>query len=368
MGNLISAKKLVLLFSLSTLTLTSCKKDEEIIKKNPDPLINYDIPSNYSFSNVNYSGQTLRMIMLDSISNYLKLGNSGQVLNATLLKNMYANIGNAFNNAALDTCGKQLKNKTYTLDQSYFESLFDSVAKVSLAGQQEGNNGQAGIVKSSDGTKQYLMDANGFEYSQIIIKQLMGAVFYYQAVENYLGKLPLQDNSNVVAGEGTAMEHYCDEVFGYFGVPTDYPSNKTNLKYWGDYAEELDSKINCSASIMQSYIKLRAAISNKDYTQRDAMIIAIREQFEKIVAASAILELYEAKEAIADDALRNHYLSEALGFIKSMQYNSQKKISNNQINACVSHLGNNFYNITQANIEAAINSINEAYAFDLSKF
>ena len=357
--------KSLFLSLLAVLTLSfSCEKDDKLDHDHHGD----DIPTSYNFSNVNYSGQALRLLMLDSISGYLKTANEGAQLDAALIKSMYSNTNSPFKNALLDGSGKQLKNKTYLLDQNYFEGLFDSLALVSLSGNNIGSNGKAGIVSSLNGTKKYLFNENGLEHTQLILKQLMGAVLYYQATETYLSNFSADDNTTVVAGEGTAMEHHCDEAFGYLGIPTDFPTNTTGLKYWGEYAQEVNSKISCNAPLMNAFIKLRYSISNKDYTTRDAQVIIIKEQFERIVAASAILELTEAKENFADDALRNHVLSEALGFINSLKYNSRKKISQAQIDAAKSSLGTNFYDITKVNIDAAINTINSVYDFDLTKF
>jgi hypothetical protein len=281
---------------------------------------------------------------------------------------MYSNSGNPFNNSEIDASGKKLRDKTYSEDQTYFESLFDSIAILSNYAGNVGSNGIPGIVTSSSGAKKYLQNANGMEYQQLIVKQLMGALLYYQGVEVYLTKLKTADNVTVVAGEGTLMEHYCDESFGYFGVPVDFPSNVSNLKYWGNYSDELNGAIGSNASIMNAFLKLRAAISNKDTRTRNSQILIVGQEWEKLVAASAIIELKDAKSNISDDALRNHYLSEAVGFIKSLKYNSAKKITQSQIDSAVAALGSNFYTISITNIDNAINAINAIYGFDLSKF
>lgn len=64
----------------------------------------------------------------------------------------------------------------------------------------------------------------GYDYTQLISKFTMGAVFYNQAVDNYLDeKLAADVNSNGKAyKEGkpyTGKEHVWDEAFGYFGAP-----------------------------------------------------------------------------------------------------------------------------------------------------
>ncbi len=361
-----SAQKIIL-FSLLLGTAVSCKKEKD---EEPTPVpTGYSVPTTYSFTNVSYSCQSGRIIMLDSISNYMKRGNSGAVLDATVMKNMYANTGNPFGNAALDASGKQLKDKTYIPDQAYFDNLFDSLAALSLSGTNTGSNGVAGIVTSSaDPSKKYLLNRNGLAYDQLIKKHLMGAVFYYQAVEIYLANLATNDNNTVIAGEGSVMEHSADEAFGYLGVPIDFPATTTSVKYWGSYIEEVNAAVNSSAPLMSAFLKLKAAISNKDYTTRDAQIIVVREQWERVVAASAVLELTDARDNFANDAVRNVKLSEAIGFISSLKYNSNKKITQTQIDAALNALGSNLYTISVANIDSAISTINSVYSFNLGLF
>ncbi len=65
----------------------------------------------------------------------------------------------------------------------------------------------------------------GYDYTQLISKFLMGAVFYNQAVDGYLDeKLAAEVYPNHKPyKDGTAYtgkEHVWDEAFGYFGAPT----------------------------------------------------------------------------------------------------------------------------------------------------
>ena len=346
--------------TLLSVTLLSCKKSTT-----QNQSTTYVVPSSYTFENVNYEGQKIRLTMLDSISSYMGLGNSGQELSADILKNRYANINNAFGNSLLDESGKQLKNKTFSEDQAYFDQLFDSLAVLSKQGKEIASNGKAGV----EGGR--LFNSKGVELAQVIKKQLMGAVFYYKAMESYLGKLSSDDNATVVQGEGTAMQHHVDEAFGYFGAPSDYltSSNEESFKYWSGYANEVDKAISCKSKLMQAFIKLRAAVNNKDYSTRDEQVVIIREQWERVVAASAILELTEAKNAFGKDAVEmRHVLSEAIGFIKSLKYNSTKKITNQQIENVLATLGSNFYEISILDINNTIKAINDIYSFDLTAF
>ncbi|MDE0713995.1 MAG: DUF4856 domain-containing protein [Gammaproteobacteria bacterium] len=64
----------------------------------------------------------------------------------------------------------------------------------------------------------------GYDYPQLISKFAMGAVFYNQAVDNYLDEKLSADNkpNSEPYSEGkhyTGKEHSWDEAFGYFGAP-----------------------------------------------------------------------------------------------------------------------------------------------------
>lgn len=64
----------------------------------------------------------------------------------------------------------------------------------------------------------------GYDYQQLISKFLMGAVFYNQAVDNYLDEKLAADTkpNDKPYKDGaayTGKEHVWDEAFGYFGVP-----------------------------------------------------------------------------------------------------------------------------------------------------
>jgi hypothetical protein len=306
--------------------------------------------------------------MLDEISTYMRTGNTmGTALDAQKLKNMYANTGNPFSDSTLNSSGKQLKNKTYTLDQSLFDSYFDSLATASQS-TVAGSNGVAGVVAGSgDPSKKYLFDKNGIEYNQLITKGLMGAVFYYQATSYYLENIATADNATIVSGQGTNMEHNWDEAFGYLGVPIDFPTNITGIKYWGSYSNQRNTILSCNTTLANAFLKGRAAISNKDYTTRDQARTTIRTTWEKICVASAIHYINAAKTHLTDDALRNHELSECLGFVQSLKYNLTRKISDAQIAQVLGYIGTNLYNVTPANLDSAKNLLSSIYGLDSIK-
>lgn len=345
---------------------TSCKKDEDAPPEAPE---GYSIPTTYNFTDVNYSGQTTRLQMLTQLSNYMKSANtSGVSVDATVMKNMFSNTGNPFGIPALDTSGKQLENKCFAPDVNLFRGYMDSLANASLS-TVAGSNGVAGVVVSTtDASKKYLFDENGVEYTQIIEKGLMGAVFYYQAINTYLSPAGMNvDNSVLVPGNGTAMQHHWDEAFGYVGAPIDFPSNLSGLLYWAKYSNTVNPLLSTNATLMNAFLKGRAAINNNDYTVRDEQIVIISKTWEIISAASAIHYINESLTNIGDDALRNHSLSEAVAFIKALFYNANKTISEQQILDAVNHIGANFYNVTPTGLNNAKNLISTVYDLDAVK-
>ncbi|MGI1669116.1 MAG: DUF4856 domain-containing protein [Neptuniibacter sp.] len=78
------------------------------------------------------------------------------------------------------------------------------------------------IDKASSANKGY-DPLTGYDYAQLISKFAMGAVFYNQAVDNYLDEKLEADTkpNNKAYGDGkpyTGKEHVWDEAFGYFGA------------------------------------------------------------------------------------------------------------------------------------------------------
>ena len=323
----------------------------------------YTVPTTYNFDNVSYSGQTDRLNMLEEMTTYMKTGNtSGTELNAAVLKNMFANENNPFS----FTSTKQIKSKTFELDQDQFETYMDNIAAASQS-TVVGSNGIAGVVESNDGAKNYLFDENGIEYTQLIEKGLMGACFYYQATSVYLSDDrvgPTVDNETVTPGEGTDMEHHWDEAFGYLGVPTNFPTNTEGVRFYGKYCNSRDGILGTNATLMDAFLAGRAAISNSDYDKKDEMIPVIRDTWELVSAATAIHYLNGGVADFGDDALRNHQLSEAIAFTSNLKYNPTKKITHAQIDEVLAFIGTNLYESTVADLNAAKDLISSVYGLD----
>jgi hypothetical protein len=99
------------------------------------------------------------------------------------------------------------------------------------------------------------------------------------------------------------------------------------------------------------------------FTQRDI----IRTSLEKVCAAVVIHYYNEALADFADDALRNHTLSEATAFLRSMKYSPVKIITNAEISQIEAMIGNNFYNVTIVGINNAKDALSTIYNLDSVK-
>lgn len=365
-------KKVIYTLFVAGVLITSCKKNDPTPEPLPVPTPEpkYTVPTTYTFDNVNYSGQTYRLSMTDELMEYIESANTpNTVLDAVKMKNMYANSNAPFADNTLNTSGKQLKNKVYSDAQPIIETYFDTLAHISQS-TVSGSNGTAGVVTSTDGSKKYLLTKTGFDYAERVEKSLMGALMYYQICEVYLSESQIGnsvDNTNVVAGEGTAMEHHWDEAFGYFGAATDFPANTSGLKYWAKYANARNAVLQCNKKLMDAFITGRAAITGKDMATKDAQVIIIKTELERVAVATAISYLNRAKSSFSDDAVRNHVLSEAYTLIDGLRYNSAKKITNEQIEEIKNYIGSNFYTVSTTGLDNAKNKLSTIYGMDSIK-
>lgn len=353
---------LILLMVLPLFVFTSCEDEEP--EPQPTPVV---IPTTYNFENVSYSGQTQRLDMLTEMKNYMATSRTGGQLDEATLLAMYANDPSAPWTKTYED-SKQLKSKTLSSVQADFEALLVELAAASQS-TSPGTEANAGVVESNDGAKSYLLGEDGLDHAQVFEKGLMGACFYNQAVAVYMGEEKMgQDNETVEPGKGTDMEHAWDEAFGYFGVPRDFPTVTDNVVFWGNYSVLRDPILGCNQKLMDALLKGRAAISAKDLTIRDEAITEARQQWELIAVGSALHYLNDGIANFDDIALRGHSLSEAIGFIYSLQFNPDQKINNTQVTELLSILaGDNkfakmdLYSTSVSNIEAVKTKLADYY-------
>ena len=200
----------------------------------------------------------------------------------------------------------------------------------------------------------------------------MGAVFMNQALNTYFGsgKMDVDNTTAVDAGDGkhyTEMEHHWDEAFGYFGVAADFPTNTTDVRFWGKYCNSRDAQLGSNAAMMNAFLTGRTAIINNDYPGRDAQILAARQMWEKVCAAQAVNYLTQASDNFGTDTGKFlHVMSEAYIFIKCLVYTplETRVITNAQIDNLLDNtIGDNLWNVTAIDITTAINELETIYGF-----
>ncbi len=369
--------KVLTLSLVTSLLVTSCKRDEDPILVTPVTPA-YTVPTTYNFSNVNYTTSTQRLTMLGEITTYIRTTHSNTVapiLDAQKLKDMFANVNNQFTDAALNSSGISLKEKANNtfgflaaMDANFSDIVLASTHASSNPTATTAYNGYSG--KLINGTRYILVDTAGIEYKEFAEKGIMGSVFYSQAM-TILNTINTIDNS-VVAGGTTAQERAWDEAFGYFGVPVDFPTNVTGLKNWGSYCNSVSTALGgtptVNKAIMDAWLKGRAAISNKDNTGRDAARNIVVQTWEKVAAARFITYVKGAKTNISAPATFNHNLSEAVGFIHAMKYNPAKSISDADLITLLGYFQTfnsvNLYTVTTTNLDNAINKMALVFSLD----
>lgn len=367
--------KTILSVALAASVLTSCNKNDD-----NDSL---DVPSTYEFtrdgsSTVSYSGQTERLDMMALLSTYMKSSNTvgSPALDAQKLRDMFANENSPFGG---QTYSKDLQSKCFSGDVAAFQNMLDALA-VASAATGTASNGTAGVLVdgSSDPTSGYRVDANGVELTQILEKGLMGAVFFYQAMEVYLSqdRMGSVGNSDTEEGEGyTAMEHYFDEAFGYFGVPSDFPNMATidDARFWGKYCNSRENGLypGINNELSTAFRTARAAIAAKDYEARDEAIETIMEKWAVVAAASAVDYLNKSLTSSGQpNYKRHHTLSEAIGFMMALKYHFNGGDSKFPPHYTYSHVENalalvsattNLYTLTDTDIQSAIDHLKMAF-------
>ncbi|MES2590642.1 MAG: DUF4856 domain-containing protein [Bacteroidota bacterium] len=359
-------------------TISSCKKEDE-----PEPLPtpvtpSYTVPTTYNFSSANFSTSTKRISMLGELLTYIRTTHSNTVapvLDEQKLKDMYVNLNNHFTDSTLNYSGIQLKDKTSgvfylpaEIEANFADAVIASQNASANPTATTASNGVAG--KLITGTRYILVDTAGIEYKEYVEKGLMGGIFYYQAT-TILNTISTFDNTTVTGGT-TAQERAWDEAFGYFGVPVDFPTNVTGLKNWGSYCNSVSIALagspTVNSTIMDAWLKGRAAITNKDNTGRDAAKAIVINTWEKVCAARFITYVKGAKTNISAIATFHHNLSEAIGFIRAFKYNSAKTISDADIEELLGYFKTNgsinLYSITTTNLDNAINKMATVFSLN----
>lgn len=335
----------------------------------------YVLPEEYSFtrggvSTVYYTGQTARVGMATE----LKSAMNNTAKTKDQIDTMFAS-GTGFTDPTLDASGKNVRGKTAAspvasatvkpLFDGWIDEFTNTVAPAVTAGTTAAS-GVAGSYTEADGSRTVKVTAKGFELNQVFSKGLIGALQVDQIVNNYLSFSKLdgarEDNDAGIYGYKndqaenyiTKMEHYWDEGFGYlYGLDSQFKPglgdpatgrDTANLNYYLNKVNSQSNEEGISDKIYNAFIAGRAAIVNKDYTERDKQAGIVSAEISKVVGYKAQSYLVDGAEDITNgdwaDAL--HALSEAYGFILGLQFTKDSSgnpyMTNDEVNDLLARL------------------------------
>ena len=179
-------------------------------------------------SSVSYTGQIARHVLHDSLKNLAGKGNGNA--NPELKAKMMSYYGEKTPNREIiapKTKGSFIVKQTNVDQISKKKNLSGKTYKGTISGMPNNMTGPELItfwIDKASSAKKGVDNRNGYNYPQLISKFIMGAVFYNQAVDNYLDeKLSANKKPNnkpyKKGAAYTGKEHSWDEAFGYFGMP-----------------------------------------------------------------------------------------------------------------------------------------------------
>lgn len=394
-------RKILLGIAITSVLFTSCSNDDDI---NLNPQV--EAPLTYKFmrdgkSTVDFNGQTTRIKMAMEFRSALK----NTTKSASDLYGMFAHIQGEtdFSEADLNASGKNIRSKV-AASKEYFsanttvsnqiKSLMDSwieqqATTVFENWENIATAGTAGQLQQAGGGSVRYVNGKGLELDQAIAKTLIGGLMTDQMLNHYLSTSVLdeasniQNNNNSVLEEGkpyTTMEHKWDEAYGYLYGNEDDPSVPVlgADSFLNTYLKQVDSDPDFAgtASAVYDALKLgRAAIVAKNYEVRDAQVAIIRENISKVPAVRAVHYLQVGKEKLAtgDMASAFHALSEAYGFINSLQFTRQPNAStpyftHEEVTGFMDTLmeGNGFWDVTDETLDDMSQTIAAKFGFTVA--
>ena len=388
-------KVLLTALSVAALIFTSCSNDSENESS-------YTIPTTYSFerngeTSVSYSGQTTRIQMGEELLDALKVSTETE---ASLAGKFSHSEGDAdFSDSNLNASNKSIRSKTAastdyfaanSTDAASIKAQFDTwisaqVNEVFPSWNVNASAGVAGQIQQAGGGSVRYINAKGLEYNQAINKGLIGALVADQILNNYLSTAVLDEASNTTDNDNetldgdnnyTTMEHKWDEAFGYlYGNEPDATAPVLNNdSFLNEYLSRVNDDTDFAGiadEIYNAFILGRAAIVNNDYTTRDSQAEIIKEKISEVIAVRGIYYLQQGKNSLAvDDASAFHALSEAVGFIYSLQFtrqpnSTQPYLSKTEVDTIINTLqsGNGFWDVTAATLDEVSETIATKFNF-----
>ena len=377
---------------LISFTFSSCDKENE--NNDIDGPVLIDTPDTYSFdrngaSTVSFSGQTTRLQQSDELYAALNSSESTQAA-LDLMFNGQDGSSAGFANELLNGTSKLIGSKTAsstiagsaTTKERFNGYITDFAANVTPNWNMDAAPGMAGSITSPDGGSTYQINAMGQELDQLFFKGLIGGFTLDQIVNNYIHPNQLDsgtridDNDNdVLSGDNdyTDMEHKWDEGFGYLYGHLDSDGNGEDLstagaspsgngsllmKYFKKVNQDGGYEPGIGQVVYDAFILGRTAIVNKDYVLRDQQADIIQVELSKVPGYYAInyLNDYLAKVEAGNIAKAHHSLSEAYGFILSLQFtnngNDEPYMSKGDVEYFLDTYFADFHNINPVYITA----------------
>ena len=389
------------IFILSSFVLiTSCSKDDEVeyitqtvtetvvvtetqtvtVEVPVTQTVTVEIPYSYEFARagkptVSFSGQTARLNMADELYSAL---NTNTFSKAKMLE-MF-NDGTGFADAALNSSGKKMGNKTAasplasaTVKPQFDAMIADFADNVIPNWATDASNGQAGVL--TDVARTIHVNAKGHEIDQTFIKGIIGAMTLDQIVNNYITPYQLDsgtrtaDNTNKTLSSGkdyTDMEHKWDEGFGYlYGQEADASRLDLGVSPTGNGTtlNKYFKKVNASShpgmavQVFDAFRRGRAYIVANQYDKRDEQAEIIKKELSKLIAQKAVdyINGYMSKIADGNTADAFHALSEGYGFVMSLQFTNDGTdtpyFSNSEVNAFLASM-DNFWTVENSTLES----------------
>ncbi|HET6512562.1 MAG TPA: DUF4856 domain-containing protein [Candidatus Kapabacteria bacterium] len=362
------------LLAASTLFLSSCAEDP--ITPGEDP------KTAYNFSpDMNYGGQTVRLMLADSLLKIVKgLDDAGAMpVSKAHLESLFDNTNGLFASIAADKkLSDKVSNQLNANMVGQYRAWFDSLATRSA---------------TYAGTPAAVTTADGLYLPELLEKGFMGSIFYAQAVDYLVNKVPTANNSTNVPGQGTAMAHNWDEAFGYFGASQNYLTQTTEQRriaagidvnsdgkidpatertvYHARYAATADftdttytnkGKQDFGNKIMQAFIDGREAIAKNDVAKRTAAVTAILSNWDKTFIANAIRYAGTAKTRMGTGANYDGPWAELSQFVDMTQYWGGNALGSkySEVRALI---GNKPSDVDAAKIDQIVTLLKTAYGF-----
>lgn len=375
----------------------------------PVNLGDFVVPSSYDITGVLapgvYSGQVRRVAQLKEIVSVTRDEPITMDIAAALINENRDQFTTeaAMGNSDIRT---KIDELNYDNGNTSVADAFDDLAKRLVESSQNfattASNGVAGMIAT--GSKRRHVSDKGLEYAQILEKGLYGPLLYDQMVDDYLrpnqsGPDNAKGNNESSAGadyasKGTSRQHKWDEAFGYFAAnPATYPNAANTSKgdgefmsnYIFDFSDETKEAygIDLSQRIMDAFVLGRSILkagegfgpSNENINE--AALEAARQDIKLYVEAGlAAAAFHYLNAAIADvtDEDKLHHLSEALGFIYSLSFNSEGRLTETEAYDVLEELGwpsdnhtltgiydINLWEVTDAQMEAARVKLNSSF-------